>query len=132
MRGYSVATASLALGVDHKWLDNLLSQNKVQGVSQSRQGVQRRLAPGALYIIATIHRLNRGLQIPVARALELAHELWRVPAAELSGNPAIVSAEEISVAVDREKLRALVDEAVIGALEIAPRTRRGRPRRKRT
>lgn len=132
MRGYSVATAALALGIEHKWLDNLLSQNTVQGVSQSRQGVQRRLAPAALYVIATIHRLNRGLQIPVARALELAHDLWRIPGAEPSGNPAVVSLEGVSLTVDREELRRLVDEAVVGALEIAPRTRRGRPRRKRT
>lgn len=132
MRGYSVATAALALGIEHKWLDNLLSQNKVQGVSQSRQGVQRRLAPGALYVIATIHRLNRGLQIPVSRAIELAHDLWRVPGDELSGNPAVIQLDGVSLAVDREELRRLVDEAVAGALEIAPRTRRGRPRRKRT
>ena len=132
MRGYSVATAALALGVEHKWLDNLLSQNKVQGVSQSRQGVQRRLAPGALYVIATIHRLNRGLQIPVGRALELAHDLWRAPGGERSGNPAVVPLDGVSLAVDREELRRLVDEAVAGALEIAPRTRRGRPRRRRT
>ena len=132
MRGYSVATAALALGIEHKWLDNLLSQNKVQGVSQSRQGVQRRLAPGALYVIATIHRLNRGLQIPVAKALELAHDLWLIPGGELSGNPAVVQLDGVSLAVDREELRRLVDEAVAGALEIAPRTRRGRPRRKRT
>lgn len=132
MRGYSVATAALALEIDYKWLDNLLSLNRVQGVSQSRQGVQRRIAPGALYVIATVHRLNRGLQIPVARALELAHELWQIPASGVSPNTAIVSLEGVGLTVEREKLRTLVDEAVVGALEIAPRIRRGRPRRKRT
>jgi hypothetical protein len=131
MRGYSVATAALALGVQYKWLDNLLSQNKVKGVSQSRQGVQRRLAPAALYIIATIHRLNRGLQIPVASALALAHELWLAPAAGASDDAATVSFEGISLTVDRAELRALVDDAVVGALEIAPRTKRGRPRLRR-
>lgn len=132
MRGYSVATSALALGIEYKWLDNLLSQNRVHGVTQSRQGVQRRLAPEALYIIATVHRLNRGLQIPVATAVELAHELWRTPASASSGDAAVVPLDGISLAVRREELRALVNEAVVGALEIAPRTRRGRPRRKRT
>jgi hypothetical protein len=131
MRGYSVATAALALGVEYKWLDNLLSQNKVQGVSQSRQGVQRRLAPAALYVIATVHRLNRGLQIPVATALALAHKLWMPPATGRSGDDATVLFEGISLTVSRAELRALVDDAVVGALEIAPRTKRGRPRRRR-
>ena len=106
MRGYSVATAALALGVEYKWLDNLLSQNRVQGVSQSRQGVQRRLPPEALYVIATVHRLNRGLQIPVGTALELAHELWRTPASGVAGDTVIYALEGISLAVRREELRA--------------------------
>src|SRR5687767_10096175 len=130
MRGYSVATAALALGVEYKWLDNLLSQNRVHGVSQSRQGVQRRLAPAALYVIATIHRLNRGLQIPVATAITLAHELWLPPATGASDDAATVLFEGISLTVGRAELRALVDDAVVGALEIAPRTKRGRPRRR--
>ena len=109
-----------------------MSQNRVLGVGQSRQGVARRLAPGALYVIATVHRLNRGLQIPVAVALELAHELWRNPASGQAGDPAAIWLEGISLAVHREELRTAVDDAVIGALEIAPRTRRGRPRRRRT
>lgn len=132
MRGYSVATTALALGIEPKWLDNLLSQNRVQGVSQSRQGIARTLTPGALYIVATVHRLTRGFQIPVAEALELAHELWRNPASGLPGDRVAISLDGISLAIHREELRTVVDDAVVGALEIAPRTRRGRPRRRRT
>lgn len=132
MRGYSVAIAALALDIDPKWVDNLLSQNRVHGVNRSRQGVQRRLAPGALYVIATVHRLNRTLQIPVATALKLAHELWRAPDSGLAGDAAVVAMDGIRLEVRREELRSLVDEAVVGALEIAPRTKRGRPPRRRT
>lgn len=131
MRGYSVATAALALEIEYKWLDNLLSQNKVQGVNQTRQGVQRRLTPQAMYVIATVHQLNRGLHIPVATALTLAHELWQAPNTGAAGDPAVVPLEAISLAVEREGLRAQVDEAIVGALEMAPRTRRGRPRLRR-
>jgi hypothetical protein len=130
MRGYSVVTAALALNVDAKWLDNLLSQNRVDGVSQARQGVQRRLAPRALHVIATVHHLNRELRIPVATALSLAHELWESPLGSDLVDTATLQAGEIELRLSRVAVRERVAAVVAEALEMAPRTRRGRPPRR--
>lgn len=127
MRGYSVAAAALALGVEAKWLDNLLSQNRVDGVTQARQGVARRLGPGALHVIATVHRLNHELRVPVGAALRLAHDLWRAPPNSEVDGIAIVRAGEVELHLDRSAMRNRVAAAMAEALEMAPRTRRGRP-----
>src|SRR5687768_2095673 len=105
MRGYSVATAALALDVDSKWLDNLLSQHRVPGVAQARQGVQRRIQAEALYLIATTHGLNRDFQVPVGVALRLAQALWtRTAAHDPEGSNRVVLGD-LSVSVNREELR---------------------------
>lgn len=127
MRGYSVAIAALALGIEHKWLDNLLSQHRVQGVTQSRQGVQRRLPPAALTVIATVYHLNRELRVPVATALQLAHGLWGAPAGSDSSDVATVQAGELELRLSRAAVRDRIAAAVAEALEVAPRTKRGRP-----
>lgn len=127
MRGYSVATAALALGIESKWLDNLLSHNRVDGVSQARQGVSRRLSPAALHVIATVHRLNWELQVPVAAALRLAHQLWRSPQADDELDTATVRNGELELHLGRASVRAHVAAAVAEALEMAPRPKRGRP-----
>lgn len=132
MRGYSVVAAALALSVDPKWLDNVLSQHRVEGVAQTRQGVQRRLAPSALYLIATVHTLNRELQVPVGGALSIAHALWRDPPEAGESDQGIHRIEGISLRIDRSEIKARVDAALAEAVEIAPRPRRGRPPRKRT
>lgn len=127
MRGYSVGTAALALGVEPKWLDNLLSHDRVDGVTHARQGVSRRLGPDALHVIATVHRLNRDLQIPVGSALRLAHELWRSPRIADAADTATLRNGELELHLSRAQLRAHVAAAVAEALEMAPRPKRGRP-----
>lgn len=132
MRGYSVATAALALGVDAKWLDNLLSHHRVDGVTQARQGVARRLGPGAMHVIATVHQMNRNLQIPVAAAIRLANDLWRSPQNADPGDTATARSGDLALRLDRAEVRSRVAAALTEALEIAPRTKRGRPPASRT
>lgn len=127
MRGYSVAATALALNVDRKWLDNLLSQHRVAGVAQSRQGVQRKLSPGSLHRIATVYSLNRDLLIPVAAAIRLADELWQDSPQTGAGDEAALRFGDITVLIRRAEIRARVEAALADALEMAPRTRRGRP-----
>ncbi|HUR91757.1 MAG TPA: hypothetical protein VMY38_03700 [Gemmatimonadaceae bacterium] len=127
MRGYSVATAALALGVEIKWLDNLLSQNRVSGVAQSRQGVQRRIQPAALYLIATAYGLNRDLQIPVATALRLARAIWQGPEGDQAGALATLAVGDIAIQLNRADLKERMDQALAEAVEVAPRPKRGRP-----
>ena len=131
MRGYSVATVALALDLDSKWLDNLLSQHRVPGVTQSRQGVQRRIQPEGLYLIATAHALNRDFQIPVAAALRIAAALWAGPADRSAKELATFAHGDLTVSVNRGELRGRMERALAEALEIAPRTRRGRPPKQR-
>ena len=128
MRSYSVAAAALALELEPKWLDNLLSQNRVAGVAQSRQGVARRISPGALYVIATVRDLNQQLQIPVSGALRLAHELWSEPSTAPAEARTRLGVGAFSIELDRNTVRRRVDAALADALEMAPRPRRGRPR----
>lgn len=119
MRGYSVTVAALALEVDRKWLDNLLSQNRVPGVRQARQGVQRRLTAGSLHVIEVIWRLNNDLGVPVRKAVEIASKLWESPD-RLELGP-------IHLSVDAGAIEAGLAGRLSEAVEIAPRTRRGRP-----
>lgn len=130
MRWYSVATTALALGVGRKWLDNLLSQNRVEEVRQSRQGIQRRISPNALLIIDTVHGLNRDLHIPVATALVVAHQLWRGTADPAAPDAVTLTFGSVALHLSRREVRARVEAALAEALEMAPRTKRGRPRRK--
>ncbi|MGI8618490.1 MAG: hypothetical protein ACR2L6_05300 [Gemmatimonadaceae bacterium] len=80
-------------------------------------------------MIATVHALNRELQIPVSMALRIAHELWRRPSDD-GGDRAALELEGMALQIDRHELRTRVDGALASALEMAPRTRRGRPRQK--
>lgn len=132
MRGYSVGTATLALAVDPKWLDNLLSQNLVYGATRARQGIPRTLTPSALYRIDTVRALNRDLQIPIRVALRLAHELWNRSPNPADGDTAAVQVGSVSVQLDRREVRTRVDAALAEALEMAPRPHRGRPRQKKS
>ena len=75
MRLYDVAVASLALRVDRKWLDNLLSQHDVPGVSRSVQGAARQIPLRSLLIIALVRDLQRLLGLGVARGLVVAARL---------------------------------------------------------
>ena len=131
MRGYSVATVALTLDVDAKWLDNLLSQHRVPGVAQARQGVQRRIQPEAVYLIATAHALNRDFQIPVGAALRLAGELWSKDGDVGPEASSTVVQGDLAVSVSRRDLRRRIETALAEAVEIAPRPRRGRPPKQR-
>lgn len=130
MRSYSVAAAAVALDLPPKWLDNLLSQNRVAGVVQARQGVPRRLSPLALYVIATIRDMNDHLQVPIGSAVRVAHELWSSPIEGMSSQPrTTVPMGDLTIELDRDALRRRVDGEIADALEMTPRPRRGRPPR---
>lgn len=121
MRGYTVVTSAVALGVDYKWLDNLLSHHRVAGVKQARQGVARTLPYPALRIIAIALELTAGLQVPLPRALA-----WGV---RLSQNDNPATDGNLTVAIDLETLDRWLLERLAYAVEVAPVPRRGRPAR---
>lgn len=121
MRGYTVVTSAVALEVDFKWLDNLLSHHTVAGVRQARQGVARTLAYPALRVIAVALELISTLHVPLPQAL-----LW---AARLTGDENPVGTGTLSLGVDMDAVDRWLSERLAYAVEVAPVPRRGRPPR---
>ena len=120
MRGYNVAASAVALDVDYKWLDNLLSHFWVAGVRQARQGVARTLPFPALRVIAIAQQLTSELGAPLPRALELAQTL-------AEGKP--IRAGNLEFSADLTSLDTWLSERLAYAVEVAPTPRRGRPPR---
>ncbi len=119
MRGYTVATAAVALSVTAKWVDNALSHNRITGVAQSRQGVARRLTVEAVTVLEIALRLMRSLHIPASPALRIAQELGRDGTA--------YSRDGCELRLDVDEVRATVAGRLAEAVEYTPVPRRGRP-----
>jgi hypothetical protein len=119
-RGYTVATAALAIDTPVKWLDNVLSHHAVSGVAQQRQGISRKLSIEGLLIVALAAVLVRELGAPMPKAIEIAQEL-----AKNEGRYQWPSGFRLSL--DLPTFRALLLERLQNAVEIAPLPRRGRP-----
>ena len=124
-RAYTITTAALALGVGTKWLDNTLSHHRVQGVSQARQGVPRRLSFDALILLAIAVVLIEDLELPVSKALMVATQLR-----QSQGTTALPSG--VQIRIDIEQTTTVLLERLEHAVEIAPLPRRGRPPQKTT
>jgi hypothetical protein len=122
VRAYTVAAASVALRTPAKWVDNILSHHQLPGVTQSKQGVARRLTHQAILILEVALRVNRSIEIPMGRSLELAEKLIRAGRSplELSG--------KLWLSIDVPAVQADLAERLAQAVEIAPVPRRGRPR----
>jgi hypothetical protein len=124
-RGYTIATAALALRVPAKWLDNALSHHKVPGVHQEKQGVARRLTIEGLLRLAVATILVRELGIPLPAAIEIAEVL-----AHDDGH--FTSGSGVRLELDLKTLRTTLTEQLEHAVEIAPMPKRGRPPKNRT
>lgn len=120
MRAYTVTTVAVALGVDHKWLDNLLSHHMVPGIERGVQGRSRRLNMRAILALAIARDLVRELSIEASAAVALA--------SELEGRRMLsVGDGHVAISVDLERLEADLGARLAYAVEIAPLPRRGRP-----
>ena len=126
MRAYTVATAAVTLRVPPKWIDNVLSQNNVDGVVRLRQGIARRLTPKAVVALDIALRLSNTFGTPITTALRLAKQLM----AQGSGESAIDAGPGLRLSIDLGRIEAGVMERLAHAVEIAPSPRRGRPRRR--
>ena len=126
MRAYTVAATAVTLGVTRKWVDNVLSHHRVDGVHQARQGILRRVTPTGLLNLEIALGLGRVLGIPIARALDISNDLMVARGGEiqLSGPPSI------TLRVDVDTMERALNARLEHALEMTPIPRRGRPRSK--
>jgi hypothetical protein len=124
-RAYTVATAALALHTTVKWIDNVLSHNRVSGVVQERQGVSRRLTIEALLILGLTVLLIQELELATPKAVEMAERL-----VENEGRH--TAQQGLELAIDLRAFRARLLEHLENAVEIAPVPRRGRPPQNKT
>ena len=128
MRAYTVAAVAVTLKVPPKWIDNALSHHVVPGVVQARQGIARRLSPQAVTILEIALQLVRSAGLPLGRALEIGNKLTQAGTAG-TGEARVQLSRSISIVVDSPAIRADTSARLAEAVEIAPRPRRGRPRR---
>src|SRR5689334_1044757 len=96
---YTTSSTAAALGVSQKWLDNLLSHNKIDGIQQSGQGVSRRLPIESVETISVAHTLIKETHVPAAHAVALAERLIASQTGGIELSPAL------SVTVDLAGLR---------------------------
>jgi len=124
-RLYTITTAALTLGTSMKWLDNVLSHNRVSGVAQQRQGVSRRLTVDALVGLAVVILLVRELGLPIAKAIAVAENL-----AKNEGR--YIASPGLMLTLDLSSFRIDLLERLENAVEIAPVPKRGRPHKNKT
>ena len=121
MRLYSVALASLALGVPVKWTDNLIAHHHIPDVRSKARGVARGVAWAGLVRIALIRELHMALGCGVRDAVALSARLLEAPDSVVPVGPCT------TLGFDRRALEADLQQRLAEALESAPRPRRGRP-----
>ena len=124
-RAYTVATVALALDVESKWLDNVLTHYRVPGVLQHRQGVSRRLSSEAVFLLRIALSLSADMGVPIGRSIDLAKKLHE-------GQGSYTSGEGVALSVDFGAFQTLVQGRLAAAVEVAPLPRRGRPPQSKT
>jgi hypothetical protein len=124
-RAYTIATAALTLGTPVKWLDNVLSHNRVSGIARERQGVSRRLTIEGLVGLALAVLLVRELGLPTARAIAVAENL-------ATNEGRYITSHGLMLTLDLSSFRAVLLERLESAVEIAPIPKRGRPHKNKT
>jgi hypothetical protein len=124
-RAYTVATAALTIGTSVKWLDNVLSHNRVSGIARERQGIARRLTVEGLVRLALAVLLARELGLPTAKAITVAEYL-----AKNEGR--YIAPHGLMLMLDLSSFRTELLERLESAVEIAPIPKRGRPPKNQT
>lgn len=124
-RAYTVATAALAIGVPTKWVDNVLSHNRLVGIRQDRQGVARRLSIEGLLVLALTALLVEELGLPTAKAIIAAEGI-------INSGGRYSAARGVSIELDLTAFRSELLEQLEHAVEVAPIPRRGRPPKDKT
>ena len=125
-RSYTVKAVALALGVQSKWTDNLLSRHAIPGVERSRQGIERRVTDDGLLAIELIRILNLELGVSMERAAGIAREAMKSSAPV---GMSFVTSSGLSLHFPVADIERRLRERMMDALEATARRRRGRPPR---
>ena len=126
-RAYDVRTVALALDVQPKWLDNLLSHHALTGVTRSRQGVERHISDDGVLAIQLV-RLLADLGVSVARAASMTREIL---ATRTTDELRFADESGIVLLFPKAALEKRIRERLIDALDAVPRIARGRPTTKK-
>jgi hypothetical protein len=121
MRTLSTASAAVAIGVDRKILDNILTRECRSIILTGRRGQSRQIPVAVLEQIAVAFILNRDLGVSIARGLEIAKQLADTP----SSTMAVGSLGELKF--DLSRLRQTLELSIDDALESVAEPIRGRP-----
>jgi hypothetical protein len=124
-RAYTVVTAALAIGMPIKWVDNVLSHNKLIGIRQDRQGVARRLSIEGLLVLALTALLIEELGLSTAKAIVAAEGI-------VNSGGRYSAARGVSIELDLSAFQSGLLEQLEHAVEVAPIPRRGRPPKDKT
>jgi len=131
---YNTATVAAAIGASPKWLDNLLSHNKIDGVTGGRQGIQRRLSADAVRIVTLTKELIDHAALSAPAAVGIAATI--VGGTSPDGRPASMNRLRLSPSIwlelDVSALEREISAGLAHAIEVTPRPPRGRPRRARS
>lgn len=143
MRAFTAHTVAMALSLDSKWIDNLLSHNDIVGCIRVRQGVGRRLTPRGVLHVAVIADLTRSLGVPVRVACNIARALLAPTEAGTGtsageskqsstrgahdGSTVFAMTSTLDLRLDLEALERSLESRLASAVESARRPRRGRP-----
>ena len=130
MAAYSIATTALALDIERKRLENILSRHDIPGTRQGRQGQARRLTREAVVNLAAIVQLENVLSIPAPVAAELVRKGRELPR-DVAGAVQLARGA-VALLIDFAAIERALLAQLSAALEMAPRPRRGRPRREAT
>ena len=120
-RSYSVRIAAVALGVPAKWVDNVLSQHDIPGVTSSRQGVERSISDLGIRVLEIVRIGSHERGIPVSRSVEIA------VAATAASDARFVTESGAELRFAIETIDRRLRERLVDAIEATPRLARGRP-----
>ena len=119
MRAYSVSVVARAMGVDRRWVDNVVTLHRIDGVRRERQGVSRAISPLAVMTMTIALDLSTALGSPIGAALEVARHL--VVTGEHTFDSGVI------VQVDLTNIERRLASRLAEAVETHPPARRGRP-----
>jgi hypothetical protein len=121
---YTVRTAALTIGAATKWVDNVLSHYKIDGVEQGTRGVERRLNDDALLALALCRIASSELGVPLANAVAIAQSV--VADRETSGGTHVV-APSVFLQFSLTEIEGRLRQRLSDATEAVAHIRRGRP-----